>query len=165
MVGMSNAYTMGLRSVAIRERNIGHPELAGIIDGAADAIDRLQQRFDLELDAYAKDSDMAELRAHNKRLTKELAQVSSQSGDSVELQEAEQHGFMRGAAGLKADNERLRAALKPFVRAAGFHCIEAQDDESLQVLVKVAPGLSGALTVKDFRRARSAYQQQMKAES
>jgi hypothetical protein len=60
---------------------------------------------------------------------------------------------------LRAEIERLRAALEPFVRAAGFHCIEVQADDSLQVLVKVAPGLSGALTVKDFRRARKAYQQ------
>jgi hypothetical protein len=37
--------------------------------------------------------------------------------------------------------KRFRAALKPFVLAAGFHCIEARADESLQVLVKVEPGL------------------------
>lgn len=33
--------TLNLRSVAMRERNIGHPELAGIIDSAADRIDDL----------------------------------------------------------------------------------------------------------------------------
>jgi hypothetical protein len=47
----------------------------------------------------------------------------------------------------------------PFVDAEGFLRIEAQADESLQILLNVEPGLSGALTVKDFRRARDAYQQ------
>jgi hypothetical protein len=59
-------------------------------------------------------------------------------------------------ASLTAENERLREALKPFSRAAGFHAIEVQADDNLHVLVKVAPGLSGALTVRDFRRARAA---------
>ena len=42
----------------------------------------------------------------------------------------------------------------PFVGAEGSLRIEAQADESLQILLNVEPGLSGALTVKDFRRAR-----------
>lgn len=41
------------------------------------------------------------------RLTREIAQLRSQAGDSIELQEAEQRGYARGAA----EAERLRVAL------------------------------------------------------
>lgn len=44
------------------------------------------------------------------RLTREIAQIKSQHGDSIELQEAEQRGYIRG----EGERERLRAALKPF---------------------------------------------------
>jgi hypothetical protein len=47
----------------------------------------------------------------------------------------------------------------PFVGGKGSLRIEAQADESLQILLNIEPGLSGALTVKDFRRERDAYQQ------
>lgn len=38
---MTDILATNLRSVALRERNIGHPELADIIDSAADEIERL----------------------------------------------------------------------------------------------------------------------------
>lgn len=38
---MISAYTVGLRAISLRERNTGHDELAGVIDGAAYKIDCL----------------------------------------------------------------------------------------------------------------------------
>jgi hypothetical protein len=91
-------------------------------------------------EAGERASEIATLRAENGRLTADLLST------------------IKMVANQAHEIKGMRAALEPFVRAAGFHCIETQADESLQVLVKVAPGLSGALTVKDFRRARDACQ-------
>jgi len=43
---MDNIVVTNLRSVALRELNIGHPELANIINAAADEIERLLRKVD-----------------------------------------------------------------------------------------------------------------------
>lgn len=57
-------------------------------------------------------------------------------------------------AGLAAEARvnALTDALEPFARAAGYHALQSVTDDA-QVIVEVKPGLSGALTVGDFRRA------------
>lgn len=61
----------------------------------------------LEKLAKEQGQEIAITREQDERLTAELAQMRAQRGDTVELQEAEQHGYQRGAA----ENEKLRAAL------------------------------------------------------
>ncbi len=77
---MSDAFSAGLRSIAMRERSIGHPEIGDVIDGAAAAINFLQRelassraevvRLTTYRDGLAVTSTILEVR--NERLRKAL---------------------------------------------------------------------------------------------
>ena len=69
---MTDILATNLRSVALRERNIGHPELAGIIDSAANEIERLHGLLAWH------DSTVPEILADNKRLRAVLHQLVSE---------------------------------------------------------------------------------------
>lgn len=67
-----NAYTASLRSIAMRERKNERPELAGVIDGAADEIERARR------DLTEAQAEATRLRGFNEGLAKNVADLEAQ---------------------------------------------------------------------------------------
>jgi len=65
-------------------------------------------------------------------------------------------------AALKAENERLRAALEPYSGFGEFMELETEgfaDADKLRLVLEESDFILGEVTVGDFRRARAALQE------
>jgi hypothetical protein len=86
-----------------------------------------------------------------------LKEYIEEVGGNVERALKEKDAEIEAA---EAALKEAREGLKPFARAAEFYAVSSQTDEETQMLVHAGEGLSGALKVKDFRKARALLSKQ-----
>ncbi len=113
-----------------------------------------------------RDGVITRLRADNERLTRQFAEHADRTADDTAALRAENERLREwnreialNARELVAENERLRAVLRPFAEAAdGFDMPRIKNPEEWFAYrgIVSATEAKGAITVGDLRRARAA---------